>query len=528
MDTAEKIRYWTWCQDKYWQYQRRQEWAYEWRGDTLVRYHELAMPDPDFTKGLLEWLKLPESVHGFEAEGVKYAGCTMYNRQAEFEAEWKPVSAWYEQQEGQIDERTKLKIIRIYQALQRNPKDGKGDGPYVVENGCMYKVSHTFYWNVPELPEAPQSESGVSYRVGSVTRDDETGLWSCYLEKRERVMQEVPEYTSDNTGFAARTEQQFLGVKQDAVAGTGKEASANNGVVVRRRVKKNEDCTSDVVNETEIEKTVENAVVEVRKTLKGVKRITANRSMDAPASVEGLKIGDTVRNEKTQGGMYNQTIETLESEPVGETGKSVQKSALRTVTQTMENVAEKPDETVEQETGKIIKKSIRLTDENTFDVEESEDVAHPKTSEEKTWTTKDDSYTYTHGVIVYRNQTEVPTPPSDKNKCSMSLSINEYGLYDAIINWTTRDETGGGGGNAGSSNSGTQTRWIYYQKKDGSLFKRPVYADFTVRVETGGNLHTSMLDGAESGMGFNSHDNGRFGIKYTNIRFGAEEKVKTT
>jgi hypothetical protein len=90
------------------------------------------MPDPDFTKGLLEWLKLPESVHGFEAEGVKYAGCTMYNRQAEFEAEWKPVSAWYEQQEGQIDERTKLKIIRIFQALQRNPKDGKGDGPYVV------------------------------------------------------------------------------------------------------------------------------------------------------------------------------------------------------------------------------------------------------------------------------------------------------------------------------------------------------------------------------------------------------------
>lgn len=653
MDAAEKIRYWTWCQDKYWQYQMRKEWAYEWRGDTLVRYHELTMPDPDFTKGLLEWLKLPESVHGFEAKGVKYAGCTMYNRQTKFEAEWKPVSAWYEQQEGQIDERTKLKIIRIFQALQRNPKDGKGDGPYVVENGCMYKVSHTFYWNVPELPEAPQSESGVSYRVGSVARDDETGLWSCYLEKRERVMQEVPEYTSDNTAFAARTEQQFLGVKQDAVAETGKEASANDGVIVRRRVKKNEDCTSDVVNETEIAKPVENAsvtverslraktvvtedrnmstplsddnlppgttvkneiteggqwnrkkietlpvppegavrescaktlfehvhqktdatierpslehvdevqigdgetveedirqledtsfekttvtkkelsvedaVVEVRKTLKGVKRITANRSMGAPAPVDDLKIGDTVRNEKTQGGLYNQTIETVEKTPVGETGKAVQKSALRTVTQTMENVAEKPDETVEQETGKIIKKSVRLTDENTFDVEESEDVAHAKSSEEKTWKTADDSYEYTHGVIVYRNQETVPTPPSGKYRCSMSLSINEYGLYDAIINWTTRTENGGGGGNAGSSNSGTETKILHYQKKDGLMYKRTVTADFTARVESGGNIHTSMLNGAESGFGFHSHDNGRFGIKYTNIRVGSEEKVK--
>lgn len=524
METADKIKYWNWCADKYWQYQKRQEWAYAWHGDTLVRFHELAMPDPDFTAGLIEWLKSTESVHGFEANGVKYAGCSVYNRPAKLGEAWKPVTAWYEQQEGQIDERTKLKVIRVYQALQRNPEGGS-EGPYVIEDGCMYKVSHEYYWKVAELPEVPKGESGVGYRLGNVAKDDETGLWSCWLEKRERVMQEVPEYTSDNTAFAARTEQQFLGVKQDAVAETGKQASANNGVVVRRRVKKNEDCTSDVVNETEIEKTVESAVVEVRKTLKGVKRITANRSMEAPASVEELKIGDTVRNEKTQGGMYNQTIETLESEPVGETGKAVQKSALRTVTQTMENVAEKPDGSVKQETGKIIKKSVRLTDENTFDVEESEDVAHAKSSEEKTWKTADDSYEYTHGVIVYRNQETVPTPPSGKYRCTMSLSINEYGLYDAIINWTTRTENRGGGGDEGSSNSGKETKTLHYQKKDGLMYKRTVTADFIVRVETGGNIHTSMLNGAESGFGFHSHDNGRFGIKYTNITVGKEEKV---
>lgn len=771
METLDKIGYWTWCQDKYWQYQRRQEWAYEWRGATLVRYHELAMPDPDFTRGLLSWLKLPESVHGFEADGVKYAGCTMYNRPAAFEAEWKPVSAWYEQQEGQIDERTKLKIIRVFQALQRNPKDGEGDGPYIVENGCMYKVSHTYYWNVPKLPEAPQSESGVNYRIGSVARDDETGLWSCYLEKRERVMQEVPEYTSDNTDFAARTEQQFLGVKQGEVPSTGMEAGAKSGVTVRLRVKKNEDCTSDVTIEKVVDKPVEkatvtverslrsrttvvenrnmaqpldgkdlpagtrirnektesglwntqktetvpeppegaiqescektlfehshqktevlkdtpeagdvldvqvgdgkttrqtvrrledntfekdevvrqenpveNAVVETRKTLRGVRKVMVNRNMPAPASEANLSIGDLVRSEKTPGGRFNQTIETNEKTPIGVVETLVQENAHSRVEQTTENVVKKPSSDVQSVKGHRKSRRIRTTEEDTFDVTETDDKAKPtidvctggtvarkenrteyrnqetigqrepgvneeisaqvrtneyglkdgteiivthekqtktaksgsalyeeetteaindtetpdatreegqivttsshpnahgsasttkrvrkakeKESEEVTWKTKDDYYEYTHTVKVYRNQKTVPKPPNGKYRCSVSLSINEFGRYDVIISTTSRTAIAGDVGDAGSSNSGTQTRWIHYQKKDGLLYKRPVYADFTVRVETGGNLHTTMLNGAESGMGFNSHDNGRFGIKYTNIRFGKEEKVE--
>lgn len=828
MDAAEKIRYWTWCQDKYWQYQMRKEWAYEWRGDTLVRYHELTMPDPDFTKGLLEWLKLPESVHGFEAEGVKYAGCTMYNRQTKFEAEWKPVSAWYEQQEGQIDERTKLKIIRIFQVLQRNPKDGKGDGPYVVENGCMYKVSHTFYWNVPELPEAPQSESGVGYRIGSVARDDETGLWSCYLEKRERVMQEVPEYTSDNTGFAARTEQQFLGVKQDAVAGTGKKASASNGVIVRRRLKKNEDCTTDVTVETVVDKPVEKAsvtverslraktvvtedrnmpsplndtnlppgtrvtnektesgqwnrkktetvpvppegpvrescvktlfehvhqkteatkqrpqlghvvdvqigdgetveeeirqledtsfekatvarkelkveeaVVEVRKTLRGVRRTTVNRSMDAPAATVDMKVGDIVRNEKTAGGKHNQTIETVEKTPVGRVSESRQESALKTVLQYTENVAEKPEATVAEERGSVVRKEVRYTEEGTWDLAEVKETAKPVVSkvisgselvvEERTeyqnqesidvpspkenlevsaqvrtneyglkegivvtrkhkmksvtvnggaakkkveitvekntaeapdvsakaneevevdvsinengsfnvrkrkviheevsatstleselyteervekenaiaeeqggassqgvivetsnspnermsfrtvkrtrtakgksksvsWETEDDNYKYTHQLTVYRNQKEVPQPPTGMYRCNVSLSINEYGLYDVIISSETRTVKSSGGDEGGMSTM-TAKRWISYQKKDGKLYRRPVTANCTIRTSANGTLNPSVFSGAESGHGFKSEFSRSKSVVFSNISVGAEEAI---
>ena len=66
---------------------------------------------------------------------------------------------------------------------------------------------------------------------------------------------------------------------------------------------------------------------------------------------------------------------------------------------------------------------------------------------------------------------------------------------------------------------------MYYQKKDGNMYRRAVTAHFTARRETGGQLHTIMLDGAESGLGFQSHDNGSFGIKYTNIKVGKEQQL---
>ena len=828
METADKIKYWTWCSDKYWQYQKRQEWTYGWHGDTLIRFHELAMPDPDFTAGLIEWLKSPESVHGFEDGGKKYAGCSVYNRQANLSGDWKPVTAWYEQQEGQLDERTKLKVIRVYQALQRNPEGG-AEGPYVVENGCMYKVSHEYFWKVAEVPEVPQGESGVGYRLANVSKDDETGLWSCWIEKRERVMQEVPEYTSENTVFGARTERQFLGVRQEAMPGTGKEASANDGVIVQRRVKKNEDCTFDVINETDIAKPVEkasvtverslraktvvtenrnmpsplnadnlppgtrvrnekteggqwntqktetapvppegalrescaktlyehvhqktvatkarpslghvgnvqlgdgetveeevrqledtsfekstvarkeikvkDAVVEVRKTLRGVRRTTVHRSMDAPAATDGLNIGDTVRNEKTPGGKINQTVETVEKTPVGRVAESVQDSELKTVTQTTENVPEKPEVASERTKGKVVRKEARLTEENSWDVTEVQDVAKPvkntvtsgselvtetrveyqnqdeidvpepkenvevsaqmrtneyglkdgtvvtrthrqksvtvnggsssrrveitvernttetpdetcgvneeidvdvslnesgsmnvrkrkvvheeisatstleselyreerverdnaiseevgggssagvivetsntpnerssfrtvkrtrtakAKSETVTWITEDDNYKYSHELTVYRNQKSIPRPPSGKYRCSVSLSINEYGLFDVTISSETRTTKNTGEGDEGALSTGTEKRWMSYQKSDGRLFRRPVTAKYARRTSANGALNPDIMNGAESGHGFKSEFSRSNSVAYSNITVGAEEEI---
>ena len=754
MQPGDMIKYGEWSARQYWQYQKRGSWKYSFHGDTLVRYVEMAPADPNFAAGLLEWLKNPESV----------TSATVYNRPANLSAEWKPVSAWYEQQEGQVDERTKLKIIRVYQALQKATAGGEGDGPYTVEKGCRYKVSFTYHWKVERLPDVPQGTSGVGYTLEQVTRDDETGLWNCCVVKRERVQQDVGEYTAEVTEFEARTEEQHLGVKAERVAATGKAASAGGGVMVKRQVRKNEDCTSDIVNETVTERPVEGAAVtvektlraetrtvedrnmdaklpetglkagervrnertpggkwnrsksvttatppegpirktcrktvfehvdsktevlkdrpemehadeaadgkvttetvraledstfehetevrqeqtaegaveETRKMLRGVKKITVNRNMQAKATTAGMKVGSAVRNEKTEGGRWNQTIEETEPTPSGKIQERCEKNALQHVHTRTENVAADPGtaDAMEVNGGTIHRKEVRKTEEGTFDVTETTDTAMPaadtveggsecrmemrteyrnqpaitppepqtnvevnasvrtnehglkdgtvevvehrkaektarggtalydeeeivaindeeepsespgegqtvtcranpnehgsattsrivRTAKPKvcapvTWTTTDDTWTYTHGIQVYRNQDAPPTPPSGKYQCSMSLSINEFGRYDAIVSWTER-RGGSGDGQQSYSKEGTATRWLTYQNKEGQICKRLVTAHVRKRRERSGVYHTPEI--GENGYGFNSRDDGSYGEVYTNITLGSE------
>ncbi len=827
MSISECIKYWEWSARQFWQYQRRGSWKYAFHGDTLVRYVEMAPADPAFTAGLLEWLKTPESVHGFEDSGKEYAGATVYNRPANLEPEWKAVSAWYEQQEGQVDERTKLKVIRVYQALQKCKEDGEGDGPYEIEKGCAYKVTFTYHWKVESLPEVPQGTSGVSWRLEQISRDDETGLWSCCLVKRERVQQDVAEYLREITEFEARAEEQHLGVRAESVAGTGKAAKVAGGVMVRRQIRKNEDCTSDVTNETVTERPVERAavtvdrtlraktttvedrnmpsklqedglkvgervrneltpgglwnraktvteatppgniretcrksifehghsktdvvdgeaapapdapeaadgkvttetvrkmedgtaevereereelpvreaVVEVRKGLRGVKRTKVHRNQAERAPETGMRIGGVVRNERTEGGLWNQTVEETDASAAGKIHESCQKTALNHVHATTQNVAENPGpaDAAEVSNGTIHRKEVRATDEGTYDVTDTTDTAIPvedtatggalhrveertehrnkiditppapevnvevqasvrtnehgrkdgvvtkvthkprketasggamartveleaginqeeapvgtpdenvevdidvspnehgsmttrkrtvthhkvtrtatggtalydeeetsaindtetpgetggngrtvtcranpnehgsasttkivrtakRKHEGKSWTTSDGTWTYNHTIDVYRNWQGVPNVPSGKYQANLSLSINEFGLIDAVVTTTERRKASGSGDQS-ESISGTEKRYMYYQDKEGKMHRRQVTAHFTCRREAAGQLHTIMLDGAESGLGFHSHDNGSYGIKYTNIQVGAEEDV---
>ena len=143
--------------------------------------------------------------------------------------------------------------------------------------------------------------------------------------------------------------------------------------------------------------------------------------------------------------------------------------------------------------------------------------------ETKTWTTEDDNYTYTHTVDVYRNAESVPSVPNKKYQANISLSINEFGLIDAIVTTVERREIHGDGQQS-YSKEGKATRWLIYQTKEGKLCKRKVTANVRKRREKSGVFHTPEI--GESGFGFNSHDDGSYGVIYTDITLGEEIEIK--
>ena len=285
-----------WCRSHYWQLQEKRGWRYKFHESVMVRYYEEANLDPTLLEPLLEFLK----------NGEWQTVCTVHNKP--FDAEgWVTKEAWYQTGDGDTKDTTKLKVTRIYHAMTRPEADGKGDGPYEIEKGCAYRVSFEFFWNQTKLPVVPDSESGVSYRLSGVTRNDETGLFNCVLERRERVQQDIPEYVREVDAFKTQSREEHKGVKGETTNG-GKPASVEKGVIVTRDVSKNEDCTHDTSNTTIESKEVGEAITETIVGLHGGSTVTVNRNMRDKANEEGLQPGESVRNELNEDLTWNQTI----------------------------------------------------------------------------------------------------------------------------------------------------------------------------------------------------------------------------
>ena len=345
------------------------EWFWQpdsWHRKSVVRYYESAPIQPDVLQLVIAYLKQEETSSLF-----------ILNKQIDLGETWKATDAWFQTSPSDKWAGTDSKKVRIYQSFK--PKADESDGPYSVENGCKYLVTHEFHWDVTEVPSLPASSSGIQYTLQGVTRDKESGLYSCVIEKRETVKQDVAEYGTAETAFESRKEELHLGVKQASVAGTGKKASVSSGTIVRRKVTKNPDCTSDVQNETIKEKSVAGAVVEYRKTLRGTVEVKTDRSQNAQLGKSGLAVGETRRSEKTEGGLWNNTVSKTTKDPVGQTGEGCERSDLEHRHTTLENVATKP--TVEQPRPAVnesIQKNVRRTEEDTWDVTTTKIVYTPK------------------------------------------------------------------------------------------------------------------------------------------------------
>ena len=422
-----------------WQPAEGHNYRFRFAVRTLTRFCEAVSLQPDEMKLVLEFLRTQE---------VGADGISLLNRTVYFGAGWKAKDAWYQTMPGERWGNTESTKVRIYQVLVQPSDDGKdGDGPYLVENGCQYRVEHTFYWDVEELPTCPSSESGVSVALQGVTRDRETGLFSCVIETRTRVQQDVAAYTASETAFLTTKDEQHIGVRAEKVATTGLAAGVSHGKLTRRRLSKNADCTSDIQNETVTEKPVTGAVVEFRKTLRGTSRRQLDRSQSVPLNGKGLKIGEMRRSQMTDGELWDNEMTQTDADAAGTTGKTCARNALSHSDTEVENVVEMP--VVENGVPVVneeIRTEARRTDEGTWDVSRTRIAYTPKSTG-----------VLTDGTVCARTETTVgvnqPKLPADgvggvNVLRKLSAQPNEHGSFSTREEVTTyrpaRQATTGG------------------------------------------------------------------------------------
>lgn len=398
-----------------WQVLNRSQWKYEFREKTLVRYLDEVQLRENEIQLVLEYLSSDDCVETL----------SLYDQTVS--AEWKPVRAWLEVANKSVGA---VHAVRLYHAMTTD-LGATADGPYVTEDGCRWKVELTYHWRETSVPVCPQSTSGVHYSISGLQRSDDDGKYSYVVEKRTRVQQDLPEYAEEKTLYRDTKEESHFGVKEQDVAATGEQARFGGGVIVRRSLSKNEDCTTDVRNVTTTDTPVANAERTVHKTLRGtVVRVTSKNQPSAP-SEDSLGVGDSVSSSRTPSGLYDVSRTTHSASPVGVISESCENTKSRHRHSTLENKSQREEAETAFTVGKVVSKRVYKTENGTFDVAKEETSAKPYVNEYE-WT--DDRGE--HHVRKYRNWLTAQQPPSGANVKHVEDSINEFGLHDGVISWS--------------------------------------------------------------------------------------------
>ena len=433
MTTEDEAKAKTIVESWYWQMAEGHNFRWKSAIKSMTLFYESAPLESDVAQLVIEYLKSREGVTEFVITNKKWT----------FDKPWNAKDCWYQTVPSEKWAGTESTKVRVYWALVQNG-DEAADGPYTVENGCKYKVSHSYYWDVSSQPTLPTSSSGVQYSIQGFTRDRETGLFTYIVEKRETVEQSIPLYESAKTIFEDVSEQQFLGVKQGAVAGRGLPASVGNGERVERHITKNPDCTSDITNRKIKDKKVEQARVVAEKKLRGTSIATTDRNLTpgevAAKTATQQEVGETRTIEKTDTDFRNLTVEktTPPTLPL-KLAKSCEKETSVHTDTTVELVqAGAADRSVEQ--------TVEPNKRKTVSVRKNDDgKTADKTTTEQTWSEKTGGGSSNSGGGVVTSTTErkenTTTTPSATPGVNKVVEIeetpNDHGSKTTVRRTTT-------------------------------------------------------------------------------------------
>lgn len=192
--------------------------------------------------------------------------------------------------------------------------------------------------------------------------------------------------------------------------------SPRNGVTYTHETTKRPDGKFETSVQEMKEKYVSNARVERRKTLRGTIEVTSSRN-SSNGSCTVRKIGDEVTVEQTPGGLWNRTVKTIDTTPVGKVAAQCSKNLFEhRHSETQNTNSNNTPHVAEAKSGETREVSSRLTEEGTWD------ITTTTTTEQQVSSARVEKRKTLRGVV---------TTTTERNTTASDTSVNNIG--DAVV-----------------------------------------------------------------------------------------------
>lgn len=179
-----------------------------------------------------------------------------------FPGKWKPKLSWFRKDSRYETVNNRTASVTLIQELI--PADEDGDSEIIDGGGnCTTEIVYKYVWDATEveLPEeAKNPPQGVQYSVNSVSRDDDTGLFSYYITKHVAIEQKDGPYISDIRNSAVTWTTTWKNAYEIPEGLPEDGETVADGEVRRVTRSQNDDCTWDIT--LEVTKTLEHDALE--------------------------------------------------------------------------------------------------------------------------------------------------------------------------------------------------------------------------------------------------------------------------
>jgi hypothetical protein len=348
---------------------------------------------------------------------------------------------WYEKAQDGVPGKSAEGTYTVYMTLW---KGGSSEADIVTENGCRYAISQTWYFHYATLVALPASSSGITYSRTSPVKNDETGAWTYAIETRQRLYQNVSQYTSERDNYEFRERTQHVGVyngdvKDDGITDIGLPSLATQtaGSIVEIQRSKNEDCTQDidVIKRTAIERSSADASGEV--SLSEERTTTLNRNQAAAESIPTSQTDGQiklVKVHKNEFAKYDNEITIRTATAVSEASKSKIVEKFEEITETKnDNQTAITALPTTQTAGEITKVQ---NDKNEFNRYDTTITTRKSTNVQNAEVESVISKFETQTKAIDRNAAAAASVPGTQTAGSIvdvASKINDFNKYDTTI-----------------------------------------------------------------------------------------------